>query len=230
MNMLAIDKDLNALKNKSYAEHAQSFFKTGKGEYGEGDCFLGIRVPVLRKLAKQYKDIDLSTVQKLLDSKWHEKRLLGLFILIHQYKDNPDQVYKVYTNNFKNINNWDLVDTTCHKIIGPHLFDKDRSVLYTWARSKNLWTKRISMMTTYYFIQRNQFQDTLKLAEVLLDDEHDLIHKIVGWMLREVGKRSKATEDQFLKKHYKVMPRTMLRYAIEKYPQTERKKILNSSW
>ncbi|HMQ10480.1 MAG TPA: DNA alkylation repair protein [Oligoflexia bacterium] len=230
MSLLAIDKELNALKNKTYAEHAQRFFKTAKGEYGEGDCFLGIRVPALRKLAKQYKNIDLSAVQKLLDSKWHEKRLMALFILIHQYKNSPDQVYKMYINNFKNINNWDLVDTSCHKIIGPYLFEKDRSILYKWSKSKDLWTKRISMMSTYYFIQRKQFEDALNLAEILLNDKHDLIHKVVGWMLREIGNKSKATEDTFLKKHYKVMPRTMLRYAIEKYPQTERKKILNSLW
>lgn len=230
MSLSAIDKELNALKNKNYAEHAQRFFKTGKGEYGEGDCFLGIRVPELRKLAKGYKEISLNDVQKLLDSKWHEKRLMALFILIHQFKKNPEQSYKLYINNFKNINNWDLVDTTCHKIIGPYLFEKDRSILYKWAKSKDLWTKRISMMSTYYFIQRKQFEDTLNLAEILLNDKHDLIHKVVGWMLREIGNKSKATEDTFLKKHYKVMPRTMLRYAIERYPQAERKKILNSLW
>lgn len=226
-------KDLHAIKNQEYAEHALRFFKTGKGEYGEGDKFLGVRVPNIRAIAKTYPDASLKVVDSLIESKWHEERMLGLFIIVNRYtklkKKDPiaaTKIYKYYLSKFKYINNWDLVDSTCHKIIGPELIDKDRAVLFKWAKSKDLWTKRISMMSTYYLIQRHQFDETLKIAEILLLDEHDLIHKIVGWMLREVGNKNKAIEDKFLKKHYKKMPRTMLRYAIEKYPQNQRKQLL----
>lgn len=227
---MTASSELRKLKNKKYAVHHQKFFKTAKGEYGEGDKFLGLRVPDVRKIAKKFKDLDLLKVQQLIESKWHEERMCGLYILIHQYKKNPDVIYKCYLKNFKYINNWDLVDTTCHKIIGPQLINADRKILFKWAKSKDLWTKRISMMTTYYFIQNNDYKDTLKLAKVLLKDEHDLIHKVVGWMLREIGKRDKKTEDKFLKTHYKEMPRTMLRYAIEKYPEVQRQKILKGTW
>jgi 3-methyladenine DNA glycosylase AlkD len=226
-------KQIRKLKNEDYAQKALYYFKTGEGEYGEGDQFLGVRTPNIRLIAKENINLPLSKVTELVESKWHEERLLALFILVYRYtvlkKSNDKEATKLfsyYLKQFKYINNWDLVDTTCHKIIGPELIDKERKILYKWAKSKDLWTRRISMMTTYYFIKRDDYTDTLKLAEILLNDKEDLIHKVVGWMLREIGKRDKQVEDKFLKKHYKTMPRTMLRYAIEKYPEVERKKYL----
>lgn len=230
-------KKIRKLKNKEYAQKSLYFFKTGKGEYGEGDQFLGVRTPNIRLIAQENIDLPLGDISELVESKWHEERLLGLFILVYRYtklkkKDDTkaSRLYAFYIKQFKYINNWDLVDTTCHKIIGPELINKNRDILYKWGKSKDLWTRRISMMTTYYFIKRDDYSDTLKLAEILLNDKEDLIHKVVGWMLREIGKRDKSVEDKFLKKHYKKMPRTMLRYAIEKFPQVERQKILKGLW
>jgi 3-methyladenine DNA glycosylase AlkD len=235
---MELSKKIRKLSNKEIALHSLRFFKTGKGEYGEGDMFLGIRVPVLRELSKEYLDLDEDGLLLLVKSKWHEERLLALFILVLKYQrffksknfKEASRIYTIYIKNYKFINNWDLVDTTCHKIMGPELFDKDRDLLFKWAKSNHLWKKRISIMTTYYFIKRGDFSDTLKLAKILLYDEHDLIHKVVGWMLREVGKVDRKVQDSFMKKYYKDMPRTMLRYAIEKYPETIRKKILKGKW
>jgi len=223
-------KDLTKLKNPEKAKILQRFFKTGKGEYGEGDIFLGIVVPIQRKLVKKYHDLSLDDLQKLLDSKIHEHRLIALLILVEQYKRADDKqkktVVNFYLENTKNINNWDLVDLSCRDIIGAYYFDKDRTVLYKLARSKNIWERRIAVLSTFYFIRKNQFEDIMKISEMLLKDKHDLIHKAVGWMLREVGKRDRPQLDKFLNKYYKIMPRTMLRYAIEKFDKSKREYYL----
>ena len=226
-----IREELKSLADPVIAEHSQRFFKTGKGEYGYGDKFLGIRVPVLRKLVKTYLGIELKQVQSLLKSTYHEERLLALLLLIAKFergnKKQQTTIYKLYLSNTAFINNWDLVDCSAHKIVGPYLHDKNRQILYKLCKSKNLWERRISIMSTYFFIKHDEFEDTLKLSELLLEDKHDLIHKAVGWMLREIGNRDRETEKVFLKTHYKNMPRTMLRYAIEKFPEIERKAYLS---
>ncbi len=208
----------------------QWFFKTGKGDYGEGDVFAGLKVPTQRKLAREFKDLILTDLKVLLNSSVHEERLIALFILVDRYgKGNEKEkaeIFSFYMKNRKGINNWDLVDLSAPKIVGKHLLNKDRSLLYKFASSKNLWERRIAVLSTYEFIRQDDFETTLEVAEILLEDKHDLIHKAVGWMLREIGKRDLQTEEKFLKKHYKKMPRTMLRYAIEKFPESKRKKYL----
>ena len=228
MSIQELKKDLKKLSNPEKAKLLQRFFKTGKGDYGEGDIFLGIMVPEQRKIANKYKDITLIKIQNLLNSKIHEYRLISLFILISKYQKsgNKKEIVNFYLKNTSNINNWDLIDLSAPKIIGNYLLDKDRSLLYKLAKSKSLWEKRISILATAEFIRNNQFKDTLKISEILLNDKHDLIHKGVGWMLREVGKRDQKIEEEFLKKHYKKMPRTMLRYAIEKFSDEKRKSYL----
>ena len=225
-----IQKKLQGLGNKEKAKKHQSFFKTGPGEYGEGDIFVGVTVPELRKLAKEYKTITLKEVKQLLHSSIHEERLLSLFMLIHRYSkgDEPEKkrIYELYLKNTKFINNWDLVDSSAGHIVGSFLFGKNKKPLYDLVKSENLWERRISIMSTFYFIKRNQFSDTLKISKILLSDKEDLIHKAVGWMLREVGKRNMSSEENFLKTHYKNMPRTMLRYAIEKFPESKRQRYL----
>ena len=227
-------EEIRALANKERANHSKKFFKTGKGEYGYGDIFLGVRVPKIRLIAKKNIDISITDMKTLIKSKYHEERLLGLIILVNKYsksKDEKDrdQLYKIYVSSFKYVNNWDLVDVTCAHVIGKHLLNKDRSILYTWAKSNDLWTKRIAIVSTHCFIRKNDLQDTFKIAKILLNDEHDLIHKAVGWMLREAGKRDLEKEEIFLKKHYKNMPRTMLRYSIEKFPEPKRQKYLKGT-
>lgn len=225
-----IQEVLKSISNPEIAVHSTRFFKTGKGEYGEGDIFRGIRVPEQRKVAKQFKHVDLDTTIKLLHSKYHEDRLVALFILVEKYKKRDEalrqEIYDLYLENTAYINNWDLVDSSAHKIVGPHLENRDRSILYKLVKSDMLWERRISMMATYHFIRKDDFEDTLKLAETLLHDKEDLIHKVVGWMLRELGKRNFDLEDGFLLNHYKEMPRTMLRYAIEKFPEKRRQAYL----
>jgi 3-methyladenine DNA glycosylase AlkD len=221
-----------ALKKSPKAELLQRFFKTGPGEYGEGDIFLGIMVPEQRKIAKKYTDLKLIDLQKLLRSKIHEERLTALFILTHQFQKSKSiarkRIYDFYFKNRKGVNNWDLVDISAPKIMGEYLLDKPRGILYKLARSSNLWDRRIAVLSTFAFIVKKDFKDALQIAEILLDDKEDLMHKAVGWMLREVGKRNLKTEEDFLKKHYKNMPRTMLRYAIEKFPEKKRKMYLSS--
>ena len=230
MNHKIIHNDLLQLANEQIAEHSQRFFKTGKGEYGEGDIFLGIRVPLLRKLVKKYRGISIAEVHKLLHSEFHEERLLAVLILVQLFKSGDEsvqkQVYDLYLENTEYINNWDIVDISASNIVGAHLYEKDKAPLYDLVQSKNLWERRISIISTFYFIRQNEFDDTLKLANFLLNDKEDLIHKAVGWMLREVGKREIEFEEEFLQEHYKIMPRTMLRYAIEKFPETSRKMYL----
>jgi 3-methyladenine DNA glycosylase AlkD len=222
--------ELKKSANPEKAKNYRWFFKTGKGEYGEGDQFLGITVPHLRSINKKYQSLNFKDLQKLLDSKIHEHRLSALMILKFQYnkanQNLKENIVKFYLKNTKNINNWDLVDLSSHYILGNWLLDKERKILYKLARSKNLWERRIAIISTFEFIRNNQCIDTLKISEILLNDKHDLIHKAVGWALREIGKRDKKAEIKFLDKHYKAMPRTMLRYAIEKFSDKERKYYL----
>ena len=219
-------QELNKLKNPSKAKILAGFFKTGKGEYGEGDIFWGITVPEQRKVAKKFIDLNFSDIQRLLNSKIHEQRLVALLLLVEKYKKGNDkekkEIVKLYLKNTKNINNWDLVDLSSHYILGDYLLNKNRGTLYKLAKSKNLWEKRIAIISTFAFIRVEDFGDSLKIAEILLKDKHDLIHKAVGWMLREVGKKDPQVEEKFLIRYYKDMPRTMLRYAIEKFPEKKR--------
>jgi 3-methyladenine DNA glycosylase AlkD len=226
MNLTEIKKEIKKNANPQKAILLQRFFKTGPGEYGEGDKFLGIMVPVQRSIAKKYKELSLKDIRELLNSNIHEERLIALLILVEQYKKGDEQkkedIFTFYHLHRKRINNWDLVDLTAHIISGSYLMDKDKSILYKLAESKNIWDRRIAVISTFHFIKNNVFVDSLCIAEKLLNDKHDLIHKAVGWMLREIGNRDMNTEEGFLEKHYKKMPRTMLRYAIEKFPEKKR--------
>ncbi len=227
-----IFSDLQSYANPEQAKNLQKFFKTGKGEYGEGDIFLGLKVPMIRTVAKKYISLDFATLQEMLDSKIHEYRLCALLILVLRNgkadTSMKDQIFDFYIQNTRNINNWDLVDLTAPGIVGNYLLDRDKALLYTFARSKHLREKRIAIISTFAFLRVGEYDDTFKIAEILLNDSHDLIHKAVGWMLREVGKRSQFEEEKFLKKYYKTMPRTMLRYAIEKFPEQLRLQYLKN--
>ncbi len=224
---------MQELGDHETAAHSQRFFKTGKGEYGERDRFLGIRVPVLRKCARQFRETGLKDTLELLKSSLHEARLLALFMLVAKYSkgaiSEKQAIYRAYLGHTKYINNWDLVDSSAEHIVGAHLFDRERKPLYRLVRSQSLWERRIGIMSTFRFIKAGDFADTLALAELLLHDREDLIHKAVGWMLRAVGNRDFHVEEEFLLKHYRDMPRTMLRYAIEKFPEGERRAFLQGS-
>jgi len=230
VNCKSIILFLKNLSNTEIAAHSQRYFKTGKGEYGHGDKFLGIRVPVLRKAVKQFQETPITEIRKLLKSEYHEVRLFSLLLSVHQFSKGDavkrEKIYKLYLKNTKYINNWDLVDSSAPYIVGAWLIDKDRSILTELAHSNLLWERRIAIMSTAYFIKNDQFNDTLKLSRILLNDSEDLIHKAVGWMLREVGNRDIGIEEKYLKKHYKKMPRTMLRYAIEKFSKERRQAYL----
>lgn len=208
-------KELRKYADPDKAKSLQRFFKTKKGEYGEGDKFLGVVVPDIRRVARQYQNLDLSETEKLITSPYHEIRLCGLLILIGK-----ENISRFYLDHAKFINNWDLVDLTA-----PHV-PIEKLVLYRLVRSKNLWERRIAIISTFRYIRQSQFQDTINLAEILLADHHDLIHKAVGWALREVGKKDGRVLEQFLAKHARQMPRTMLRYAIEKLPEVKRREYL----
>ena len=212
------------------AKGAERYFKTGKGEYGEGDVFVGVAVPPCRRIAKAFRDLSLDECEKLLVSKIHEERLVALLILVAKMAraDEKEQkrIFDLYLRLRRHVNNWDLVDTSAPFIVGSYLFDRDRRILETLARSKNLWDRRIAMLATFSFIRKDDFADALAIAERLLDDDHDLIHKAVGWMLREIGERNRTVERSFLDRHASRMPRTMLRYAIEKFPEPLRKSYL----
>ncbi len=225
-----IQTRLKKLASKDKAKILQGFFKTGPGEYGEGDIFLGINVPVLRKIAAEHRDISFTEIKALLKSKIHEERLVALLIMAAKYSrgDAAEQksIYELYVMNTRYINNWDLVDLTAGRIVGEYLVDKNKQPLYNLAKSKNLWERRIAIVSTFAFIKRNMFSHTLKISAMLLSDKEDLIHKAVGWMLREVGKRGLQSEEKFLKKHYHKIPRTTLRYAIERFPEAKRKRYL----
>jgi len=230
MSLEKLKSDILKLKNPEKILINKNFFKTGKGEYGEGDIFYGLTVPQSRKLAIKYNGLSTQKTLTLLQSKIHEERLISLLILVEKYKISSEsekaEIVSLYIKNAKRINNWDLVDLSAPKILGNFLLNKKRSVLYDLANSKNLWEKRIAIISTYTFIREGQFHDTLRISELLLSDNHDLIHKAVGWMLREVGKKSPETLKNFLASYYKKMPRTMLRYAIEKFPEAQRKAYL----
>lgn len=224
---------LRSRANKEIAKHSSRFFKTGKGDYGEGDRFHGVRVPVVRSLVKKFRDAPQRSVLALLKSNWHEERMLAVLLLVEQYKRGTQEekkaTFDAYLAHRSYVNNWDLVDSSAHLIIGPQLETAPRQLLREFAVAESLWDRRIAMMATYHFIRQHEFVDALEIAKLLRDDEHDLIHKIVGWMLREIGNRDRPTEEKFLKQHYQKMPRTMLRYAIEKFPESRRKAYLNGS-
>jgi 3-methyladenine DNA glycosylase AlkD len=221
---------LQTLGDRERATALQKYFKTARGEYGEGDVFVGLRVPEIRKLAKEYQALPFAEITQLLHNSIHEARLLALIVLVRAYAHGnaalQEQIYNLYLQNTRFINNWDLVDVSAAYIVGPHLRDRNRSPLHTLAASSRLWDRRISIMATFHYIKFGEFIESLHIAERLLRDPDDLIHKAVGWMLREIGKRNRSTEEAFLKVHYKFMPRTMLRYAIEKFPEKLRRQYL----
>jgi len=230
MTAQEISKLLSGLSDPVRAAHSARYFKTGAGEYGAGDSFLGIRVPELRAQVKKCEAVSLEDIQLLLMSAFHEERLFALLLLVRKFarSDEREQaaIYELYLNNTQRINNWDLVDSSASRIVGRHLESRDRRILYKLAKSASVWERRIAVIATFQFIANDQFDDALKLARLLLNDKEDLIHKAVGWMLREIGKRDVAVEAAYLQTHYKKMPRTMLRYAIEKFPERLRKKYL----
>ncbi|MCH9029796.1 MAG: DNA alkylation repair protein [Bacteroidetes bacterium] len=233
MKLKNLRKVIRDSANEKHAKTMQWFFKTGKGEYGEGDKFVGIKVPVQRQIAKKFLDLENEDLKILLNSKIHEEKLIALLILVDNYQKANDKgkekVYKFYLRNSNKINNWDLVDLSAPKIMGEHLLKNDKQILFKFARSKNLWKRRIAVISTYTFIKNKQFKTTLQISDILLNDDHDLIQKAVGWMLREVGKQDLKTLENFLKPRYNKMPRTMLRYSIEKFPGKKRKKYLKGT-
>lgn len=224
--------ELNQYINNEKADFFPKFFKTGIGEYGEGDKFIGVTVPNQRKIARKYYIVlELNDVEMLLREPIHEYRMTALFILCLKYEKTKEDYLKesivnLYLNNLQYVNNWDLVDSSAYLILGPHLINNNKEILYEFARSNDLWKQRIAIITTLHFIRNNKYKDTLRIAEILLKHNHDLIHKAVGWMLREIGNRNLQIEIEFLQKHYKQMPRTMLRYAIEKFDEELRQKFL----
>jgi len=231
--MKHIKDRLQQLASRETAKILQKFFKTGPGEYGEGDIFIGVRVPDLRKLAKEFQDIAISEILAFLASSIHEERFLALLILVRNYGRGDEvkkkKIYYLYLENTSFINSWDLVDGSAHHIVGAFLMDKNKAPLYRLAKSENLWERRIAIISTFHFIKHDRFQETLEIGKILLTDPEDLIHKAVGWMLREIGKRDLAAEETFLKKHAMKMPRTMLRYAIEKFPEPKRQRYLKGN-
>lgn len=229
-----VQQELLHLADPQKAQAMQRFFKTGKGEYGEGDLFIGISNPQMRAMVKKYKTLSIKEIEQLLHQPYHECRSLALLLLVHQFQKakleaEREEIYQFYIRQTDYINNWDLVDLSCGDIMGGYLFDKSKDDLYNFARSKYLWKERIAIVSTIYFIRRQQFDDTLAISEILLQHSHDLIHKAVGWMLREVGKRDLLKERRFLLQHYKTMPRTMLRYAIEKFEESDRQAFLKGT-
>ncbi len=227
-----LKKDLRKFERPEKAKALKWFFKTGKGEYAEGDEFLGLKTDETRSVAVRYKDIGYKDIKFLLASKIHEERGVAVMILVRRFEKGDlrerKEIYEFYLKNLSGINNWDLVDISAPKIIGRYLYETGgpKKFLYAYAKSNNLWKRRIAVMSTFWFIREKDYRDALAIAELLLDEKHDLIHKAVGWMLREIGSRDFAVEEKFLKTHYKKMPRTMLRYAIEKFPNEKRLKYL----
>lgn len=216
----AIRRRLRALGDPEGAIGAARFFKTGPGQYGEGDRFYGLNAAAIRKVEREFAALSLDEIEKLLESEWHEERLVALLLMVRRYRTDPESIYEMYLRRTDRINNWDLVDCSAADIVGAHLMDRSRAPLKKLAKSKSLWERRIAIVATYYFIKRGESDETLAIAELLLGDEQDLIHKAAGWMLREVGKRvSQEAEEAFLRRHAPRMPRTMLRYAIERFPE-----------
>ena len=230
MSLTNLKRELRKYARKDKASLLQRYFKTGPGEYAEGDIFIGVQVPYIRKVAGRYQGLSIKDTLSLLKSAIHEERLLALLILVLKFAK-ADQlerkkIYLSYLAHTRYINNWDLVDLTAHHIVGAFLEDKSRKLLYSLARSRSLWERRIAILATFYFIRQREFSDALSIGRMLLRDKEDLIHKASGWMLREVGKRDKSKLVYFLDKYRLKMPRTMLRYAIERFPEPERKKYL----
>ena len=228
--LASVRRDIRKLARPERARSNESFFKTGRGEYGEGDRFLGVTVPQLRVLAREYRDMPLKYVAALLQSRWHEERLLALLILVRQYVRADMRarrsIHQLYLRNTRSINNWDLVDSSAPHIVGAWLFTRSRAPLRRLARSSSLWERRIAIIATQFFIRNGDLEETFRIADLLLQDHHDLIHKAVGWMLREAGNRNPTAERSYLETRYPRMPRTMLRYAIEKFPEAERRRYL----
>ncbi len=227
----SVRRDLRAASSARRAAVNRWFFKTGPGDYGEGDRFLGIAVPDLRRVARTYADLPRNDVLRLLRSKWHEERLLALLVLVQQYARADERgrraLHRLYLGNTRWINSWDLVDASAAQIVGAHLEQGERILLRRLARSKSVWERRIAMIATSHYIRNGDFADAFAIAEMLVKDEHDLIQKAVGWMLREIGNRDRQAEERFLRRHARTMPRTMLRYAIEKFPEPLRREYLN---
>ncbi|MBU0468102.1 MAG: DNA alkylation repair protein [Candidatus Omnitrophica bacterium] len=225
VNAETIKKELKKYSNTEKANILQRFFKTGPGEYAEGDIFIGLKVPEIRSVVNKNVDISLTEVKKLLKSKIHEERLAALLFLVAKFDkqlNEKETIYNIYIKNTKYINNWDLVDLSAYRIVGAYLLKRDKSILYELVESTSLWERRIAILSTFHYIKNNDFKDALKISQKLLKDEHDLIHKAVGWMLKEIGKRDLPVEEKFLKMYHKIMPRTMLRSAIERFPENKR--------
>ncbi len=234
MNSNQLKKEIRSYQDKKAALFLSGFFKTKKGEYAFGDIFLGIKVPILRTIAKKYSDFKLKDLVSLIKSKYHEERFVALILIVNRVKKSKDptvikECYEFFITHLDYINNWDLVDVSVLHVIGRYLYENKRKkvILYQWAKSKNLWHRRIAMLSTFYFLRQRDFGDTLKLAKLYLNDKEDLIHKASGWLLREIGKRDKEVLVKFLQQHYKQMPRTMLRYAIEKFSKRDRAQYLS---
>ena len=230
LNSKALKKELRKYASPQRRARSLGFFKTGKGDYGEGDQFIGVTVPDTRKVARLFSEMNFTELGLLLSSPIHEERLAALLILVHRYKkgdeDVQEKVFHFYLKKIRYVNNWDLVDLSAHQIIGEHLLNEDKKLLYKLARSKSLWERRIAIVASYAFIRNQTYDDTLRISELLLTDREDLIHKAVGWMLREVGKRNEKVLENFLKHYASKMPRTSLRYAIERFPESKRRAYL----
>jgi len=230
MTKRSVLNELKASASKSYAIKLKKFFKTKPGTYGEKDVFIGVSVPKIRAIVKRHPNLNQADIESFIHSKIHEQRLMGLIYWERIYSSGDDKtkktIYNLYLKNIRQINNWDLVDISAHKIIGSYLLLGNKNKLYTLAKSNDLWERRIAIVSTFCFIKKGLFNETFQIASMLLKDKEDLIHKAVGWMLREVGKKDILALEQFLKKYYRVMPRTMLRYAIEKFPEKRRKEYL----
>ena len=233
VTLTSLKREARDLADPAVAAHSKGYFKTAPGQYGEGDAFLGLRVPTLRSLVKRYRTLDYTDAIELLKSGWHEERLLGVLLLVDSYERGDERqkerIHRAYLKNAKRVNNWDLVDSSAPHIVGAHLTPKNVALLVDLAKSRNLWERRIAMIATQHFIRNREFRPTLTIAELLIDDPEDLIHKAVGWMLREVGNGDRAILDAFLSRHYARMPRTMLRYAIERHPEKLRKAYLGGT-
>jgi 3-methyladenine DNA glycosylase AlkD len=225
--------ELRRFADDRKAADLQWFFKTGPGEYGEGDVFLGVRVPAIRAVARRHQDLPLDCSVHLLQSPVHEERLLALCILVRQYGFGNEalrrRIYRIYLENTRHVNNWDLVDSSAPQIVGFHLYKRSRAPLFRLAKSSSMWERRIAVMSTFYFVRQMDFADTIALADLLLKDREDLIHKAAGWMIREIGNRDMAVAEAFLQDRHRIMPRIMLRYAIEKFPQDKRRRLMSKS-
>lgn len=230
MTATAVRAELRRLADPGRAAVSPRFFKAGPGEYAEGDRFLGVTVPLQRKVARRFRDLPPRSVRSLLRDPFHECRLTALLILVLQSEKGSDaereRIVELYRDHLDFVNHWDLVDSSAHQLLGAWLETRDRSELLELAASGDLWRQRVAMIATYHFIRQGDFDDALEIARSLLDHEHDLIHKAVGWMLREIGNRDRAVEERFLERHYRRMPRTMLRYAIEKFEPARRRAYL----